>query len=190
MMEQLRFLGRRAVPGIEELDGPVYRRSLALEHGGGIAVVADGHGIALELGDERDRGDALAHCRDLLGLDADVARIDAALGRDPLLAPLVREHPGLRVPGCADGFELAVRAVLGQQVTLQAARGVAARLVALYGRPLARASGTITHLFPTPAALAEADSRALRMPRASKGGWGSGATCCPSGMSARSARAT
>jgi AraC family transcriptional regulator of adaptative response / DNA-3-methyladenine glycosylase II len=172
MIEQLRFLGPRAIDGIEEADGTAYRRSLALEHGWGIAELrteAGSEGLAVELEDERDRPEALARCRRLLGLDADTSAIDAALGSDPLLGPLVRRRPGLRVPGCTDGFELAVRAVLGQQVTLQAARNTAARLVALHGRPLAQASGTITHLFPTPAAVARADSRALRLPRTRAG---------------------
>ena len=117
------------------------------------------------LDDERDRPEALARCRRLLDLDADTTRIDAELGRDPLLAPLVRRRPGLRVPRSTDGFELAVRAIVGQQVTLAAARRTGARLVALYGRPLREPAGAVTHLFPTPAALAEADSLELRLPR-------------------------
>jgi AraC family transcriptional regulator of adaptative response / DNA-3-methyladenine glycosylase II len=164
MMEVLRFLALRAIPGLEETAGPAYRRSLQLEHGTAVAEVrADT--IELRLDDERDRPDALARCRRLLDLDADTARIDAELGRDPLLAPLVRRRPGLRVPRATDGFELAVRAVVGQQVTLAAARRTAGRLVALYGRPLAEPAGAITHLFPTPAAVAEVDSLELRMPR-------------------------
>jgi AraC family transcriptional regulator of adaptative response / DNA-3-methyladenine glycosylase II len=82
-----------------------------------------------------------------------------------VLAPLVRRRPGLRVPRATDGFELAVRAVVGQQVTLAAARRTAGRLVALYGRRLDEPAGAITHLFPTPAAVAEVDSLELRMPR-------------------------
>jgi len=172
MIEQLRFLGPRAVDGIEEVESSAYRRSLALEHGWGVAELGTGAGserLAVELEDERDRPEALARCRRLLGLEADTSPIDAALGRDPLLGPLVRRRPALRVPGCTDGFELAVRAVLGQQVTLQAARNTAARLVALHGRPLAQASGGVTHLFPTPAAVARVASRELRLPRTRAG---------------------
>lgn len=168
MKELLRFLGARAVPGLEQVDDRSYRRSLGLEHGAAVAdVIAAGARtrIELRLDDERDRPDALARCRRLLDLDADTARIDAALGRDPLLAPLVRRRPGLRVPRATDGFELAVRAIVGQQVTLAAARRAAARLVALYGRPLAEPAGAITHLFPEPAAVAEVDSLELRLPR-------------------------
>jgi AraC family transcriptional regulator, regulatory protein of adaptative response / DNA-3-methyladenine glycosylase II len=164
MIELLRFLALRAIPGLEEAAGSTYRRSLRLEHGSAVAEVTAG-GCELRLDDERDRAEALARCRRLLDLDADGERIDAALGRDPLLAPLVRRRPGLRVPRSTDGFELAVRAILGQQVTLASARRAGARLVALYGRPLEEPAGQITHLFPTPAALAEVDSLALRLPR-------------------------
>jgi AraC family transcriptional regulator of adaptative response / DNA-3-methyladenine glycosylase II len=164
MMELLRFLALRAIPGLEESTGSAYRRSLRLEHGTAVVEVrADT--IELRLDDERDRPDALARCRRLLDLDADTARIDEELGRDPLLAPLVRRRPGLRVPRATDGFELAVRAVVGQQVTLAAARRTAGRLVALYGRPLEEPAGAITHIFPTPAAVAEVDSLEVRMPR-------------------------
>jgi AraC family transcriptional regulator, regulatory protein of adaptative response / DNA-3-methyladenine glycosylase II len=164
MIEVLRFLAVRAIPGLEEAGGATYRRSLQLDHGTAVAELG-AEGIALRLGDERDRPDALARCRRLLDLDADTARIDAQLVRDPLLAPLVRRRPGLRVPRATDGFELAVRAVVGQQVTLAAARRTGARLVTLYGRPLDEPEGAITHLFPTPAAVAEVDSLELRMPR-------------------------
>jgi AraC family transcriptional regulator of adaptative response / DNA-3-methyladenine glycosylase II len=164
MTELLRFLALRAIPGLEEAAGSVYRRSLELEHGAALLELS-AEGCGLRLGDERDRPEALAGCRRLLDLDADTARIDAALGRDRVLAPLVRRRPGLRVPRSTDGFELAVRAIVGQQVTLAAARRSGARLVELYGRRLEEPAGSITHLFPTPAALAELDSLALRLPR-------------------------
>jgi AraC family transcriptional regulator, regulatory protein of adaptative response / DNA-3-methyladenine glycosylase II len=165
MIELLRFLAARAIPGLEEAGDTTYRRSLLLDHGGAVVELAS-DGCELQSGDERDRAEALARCRRLLDLDADTTRIDAQLGRDPLLAPLVRRRPGMRVPRATDGFELAVRAVVGQQVTLAAARRTAGRLVALYGRPLEEPAGAITHLFPTPAAVAEVDSLELRMPRA------------------------
>jgi AraC family transcriptional regulator, regulatory protein of adaptative response / DNA-3-methyladenine glycosylase II len=164
MKELLRFLAARAIPGLEEADGSTYRRSLQLAQGSAVVEVNAG-ACELWLDDERDRPEALARCRRLLDLDADTARIDAALGRDPLLGPLVRRRPGLRVPRTTDGFELAVRAIVGQQVTLAAARRTGARLVALYGRPLDEPAGAITHVFPTPEAVAEVDSLELRMPR-------------------------
>jgi AraC family transcriptional regulator, regulatory protein of adaptative response / DNA-3-methyladenine glycosylase II len=168
MMEVLRFLGVRAIPGLEEAGGGRYRRSLRLSHGAGVLKVS-ADDFRLELDDERDRAEARERCRRLLDLDADTARIDADLGRDPLLGPLVRRRPGLRVPRATDGFELAVRAVVGQQVTLAAARRIGTRLVALYGRPLDRPAGAITHLFPTPDAVAEVDSLELRLPRTRAG---------------------
>jgi AraC family transcriptional regulator, regulatory protein of adaptative response / DNA-3-methyladenine glycosylase II len=165
MIELLRFLAARAVPGLEEATETSYRRSLLLGNGSAIATLGKDR-LDVSVDDERDRPDAIARCRRLLDLDADTARIDSELGRDPLLAPLVRRRPGLRVPRATDGFELAVRAVIGQQVTLAAARRMAGRLVALHGRPLEEPAGTITHLFPTPAAVADVDSLELRMPRA------------------------
>jgi AraC family transcriptional regulator, regulatory protein of adaptative response / DNA-3-methyladenine glycosylase II len=168
MKELVQFLAARAVPGLEEVDRHSYRRSLALEHGAGVAEMTAAGAesrIELRLDDERDRPDALARCRWLLDLDADTSRIDAALGGDALLAPLVLRRPGLRVPRATDGFELAVRAIVGQQVTLAAARRTGARLVTLYGRRLDEPAGAITHLFPTPPAVAEVDSLELRMPR-------------------------
>jgi AraC family transcriptional regulator of adaptative response / DNA-3-methyladenine glycosylase II len=164
MIELLRFLAVRAVPGLEETTETIYRRSLPLDHGSAILELRT-DGFELHLDDERDRPEAVAICRRLLDLDADTARIDEELGRDPLLAPLVRRRPGMRVPRATDGFELAVRAVVGQQVTLAAARRTGGRLVALYGQPLDRPAGAITHLFPTPSAVAEVDSLELRMPR-------------------------
>jgi 3-methyladenine DNA glycosylase/8-oxoguanine DNA glycosylase len=87
------------------------------------------------------------------------------LGADPVLAPLLKLRPGLRVPGAWDGFELAIRAVLGQQITVAAAIRLAGRLVATYGQPLAEPDRSLTHVFPTPQALVKADLASLGMPR-------------------------
>ena len=138
----LAFLALRAVPGVEEaLDG-AYRRSLRLPHGGGIVELRplDGHVQARYwLDDLRDLAAAMQRSRALLDLDSDPHAVSQALGRDPLLGPLVRAAPGRRVPGHVDGHELAVRAVLGQQVSLAGAATLAARLVSDYGQA-ARAS--------------------------------------------------
>ena len=107
---------------------------------------------------------AVARCRRLLDLDADPLAIAEALGRDDVIGSLVRARPGLRVPGCVDGDELALRAVLGQQVSLRAARTRTARLVETFGTPLEQPLGTVTHLFPAAAVLAEADPKALAGP--------------------------
>jgi AraC family transcriptional regulator, regulatory protein of adaptative response / DNA-3-methyladenine glycosylase II len=120
----------------------------------------------LEAGDPRDTPEAEARCRDLLDLDADPARIDDELSADPLLRELVAAAPGRRVPGCVDPAEVAFRAVLGQQVSVAAARTQAGRLTARLGERLPEPRGAVTHLFPAPAALAALDPEELPMPRA------------------------
>jgi AraC family transcriptional regulator, regulatory protein of adaptative response / DNA-3-methyladenine glycosylase II len=165
----LAWLAARAVPGVEEVDGDVYRRSLRLPGGPGVAELAFDAGhvrCSLWLSDARDRAVAQERCRRLLDLDADPDAVAARLGADRLLGPLVRAVPGLRVPGSVDGDELAVRAVLGQQVSVPAARTGAGRLVAEHGEQLARPRGAVTALFPSPAVLAALDPERLPMPRA------------------------
>lgn len=165
----LRFLGDRAVPGVEEHADGAYRRSLGLPHGAGVVELADGPGYVrctLQLSDLRDLSAAVQRCRRLLDLDADPVAVDELLGADALLAPLVRERPGRRVPGHVDGDELAVRAVVGQQVSVAGARTLAGRVVARYGKRLTSPVGTLTHLFPTAAALADADPADLPLPTA------------------------
>jgi AraC family transcriptional regulator, regulatory protein of adaptative response / DNA-3-methyladenine glycosylase II len=165
----LAWLAARAVPGVEEVDGDRYRRSLRLAHGAGVVEVRLGDDLArgrVWLDDARDLDGACERCRRLLDLDADTAAVAGHLGADPLLGPLVRAAPGLRVPGSADGAELAVRAVLGQQISVPAARTAAGRLAAAHGKRLERAVGTVTTLFPSAAALAALDPAGLPMPRA------------------------
>ncbi len=164
----LGFLGERAVAGVEEYAGGVYRRTLALPHGEGIVELWPGDGhvrCRLALTDLRDLGAAVQRCRRLLDLDADPLAIAAVLGADPLLRPLVEKAPGRRVPGHVDGAELAVRAVLGQQISVAGARTLAARIVARYGRRLSRPSGSLTHHFPEPTVLAAVDPVELPVPR-------------------------
>ncbi|MGH8776991.1 MAG: AlkA N-terminal domain-containing protein [Jiangellaceae bacterium] len=163
----LTFLAARAVPGVEEVDGRTYRRSLVLPHGVAIAELTPADGFLcgrLRLADPRDLASAVARCRRLFDLDADSAAVDAALASDPALVPHVMSAPGLRVPGVVDGDELAVRAVLGQQISVGAARSLAGRLVLAYGKPLDSPLGGVTHAFPTAAAFAEADPGAFPMP--------------------------
>jgi AraC family transcriptional regulator of adaptative response / DNA-3-methyladenine glycosylase II len=165
----LAWLAARAVPGVEEVDGEVYRRSLRLPHGPGVAELAMGAGrvrCRLWLEDDRDVAPAEQRCRRLLDLDADPAAVAEHLGHDTLLGPLVRAAPGLRVPGSVDGAELAVRAVLGQQVSVAAARTGAGRLVAEHGEALPRPRGAVTALFPAAGVLAALDPARLAMPRA------------------------
>jgi AraC family transcriptional regulator of adaptative response / DNA-3-methyladenine glycosylase II len=163
------FLGLRAVPGVEAVHEGAFRRSLRLPHGHGTVELrpADGHVSArFVLDDLRDLAAAMRRSRALLDLDSDPAAIAEALGADPLLGRFVRAVPGRRVPGHVDGHELALRAVLGQQVSLAGAATLAARLVTEYGEPLARPLDGVTHVFPTAAALAEVDPARLAMPGA------------------------
>lgn len=165
------FLAARAVPSVEEASDGVYRRTLRLPHGAGVVDLSDGGrhvACRLRLDDVRDLGAAVERCRGLLDLDADPVAVAELLGRDPLLGRLVRARPGQRVARTVDGEELAVRAVLGQQVAVGAARTVAGRLVARYGKPLTARDGRLTHLFPEPAVLANADPGDLPMPSSRK----------------------
>jgi AraC family transcriptional regulator, regulatory protein of adaptative response / DNA-3-methyladenine glycosylase II len=167
----LGWLAARAVPGVEDVAGGVYRRTLRLP-GGGTAVVAlepDHDSVRTTLGLESPGAlDAVVdRCRRLLDLDADPRAYTAVLAADPALAPRVRANPGQRAPGTVDPAETAVRAVLGQQVSLAAGRTLAARLVAACGAPLRVADGdALTHAFPAPEAIAAADLGAVGMPRA------------------------
>jgi AraC family transcriptional regulator of adaptative response / DNA-3-methyladenine glycosylase II len=138
----------------------MYRRVVRLAHGPAVVELAAFTDDAAEFAaiglDVRDRGELERKLRALLDCDADPQAIDAALARDPLLAACVRRRPGLRVPGAVDGFELAVRAILGQQVSVAGARTLAGRLVVRCGLPLAAPDGVLTHAFPSAAELAAA----------------------------------
>lgn len=161
------FLALRAVPGVEEVVEGVYRRALRLPHGSGIVELepADGYVRAhFVLSDLRDLAAAVARSRALLDLDSDPEAILAALGADPLIGALVRAAPGRRVIGHVDGHELAVRAVLGQQVSLAGARTLTARIVQRCGDPLEHPAGGLTHLFPTPSAILGLRAADLTMP--------------------------
>jgi AraC family transcriptional regulator of adaptative response / DNA-3-methyladenine glycosylase II len=163
------FLGLRAVPGVEEVLDGAFRRSLSLPHGVGVVELraADGHVHARYwLEDLRDLAAAMQRSRALLDLDSDPHSVAEALGDDALLGALVRRAPGLRVVGHVDGRELAVRAVLGQQISLRGACTLAGRLVSSYGEPLRRPIGAVTHAFPSAEALAQADPDRLAMPLA------------------------
>ncbi len=164
----LEFLARRAVPHIEEVADGVYRRSLRLPRGAaGVELEpTDGHVRArFRLGDVRDLAIAVDRSRMLLDLDSDPQTVLEALGPDPVIGSLVRAVPGRRVPGHMDPHELAMRAVLGQQVSVPGAVTLTRRLVEEYGERLERPLGSVTHLFPTAEAMAEADPTRLPMPR-------------------------
>ncbi|MBI5442464.1 MAG: DNA-3-methyladenine glycosylase 2 family protein [Deltaproteobacteria bacterium] len=160
----LAFLAARAVPGVEEVSDGVYRRTAELAGSAGIVEArVDGNRGTLSL---RLSGlgpasalEASRRAGRLFDLDADPVTISAHLAADPLLAPLVARRPGLRVPGAWDPFEIAVRTILGQQVSVKAARTLAARLAATFGRPLPSGAARegLSLLFPRAEELAEAD---------------------------------
>jgi AraC family transcriptional regulator of adaptative response / DNA-3-methyladenine glycosylase II len=164
--EVLHFLGAHATPGLEEWDGTTFSRVLDLPHGPAVVRLAPAPGGAavtarLKLTQLRDLGTAVSRCRRLLDLDADPAAVDEVLGADPALAGLVAGAPGRRVPTSPDAPEMAVRAVLGQQVSVAGARTLTARLVTAVGRPLPEPVGRLTHAFPRAAALADTDLSAI-----------------------------
>jgi AraC family transcriptional regulator of adaptative response / DNA-3-methyladenine glycosylase II len=171
------FLQRRAIPGVEEVTGDAgrrtYRRTLRLPCGAGVAEVDERPGgdgsvawldCRLRLTDPRGPAAAEQLLRRQFDLDADPRSVARLLGADGVLGPHVAAAPGLRAPGTVDPHELAVRAVLGQQITVAAARTLAARLVATHGEPLSAPDGGLTRLFPEPAALASASLAELGMP--------------------------
>jgi AraC family transcriptional regulator of adaptative response / DNA-3-methyladenine glycosylase II len=162
------FLAARAIPGVEVATRDVYRRAVRLPHGAGVVELRPAAGYIscrVELDDLRDLTTVVARSRRLLDLDADPAAVDAVLGRDPVLGPWARKAPGVRVPRTIDGDEVAMRAVLGQQISVQAANKLAGRLAAVHGEPVEGVPG-ITSRFPAAATIAELAPDALPMPRA------------------------
>ena len=167
----LSFLAARAITGVELIDNNRYCRTIAVDDAVGSVEIAPGRNCltaTIRLSHVRALLSIVARLRRLFDLDADVEAIGAHLKSDQSLAPLVVRRPGLRAPGAWDGFEMAVRAVLGQQITVIAARRLAARLVALAGAratPEVTGQEQLTHIFPTPIQLVAADLSRLGIPR-------------------------
>ncbi|WP_095193188.1 DNA-3-methyladenine glycosylase [Pseudomonas sp. Irchel 3A7] len=165
----LGFLSARAIAGMEEVIDGVYSRSIGLKGVHGSLSIkqatADSLELALDFPDPTAVPEIVARVRRMFDLDADLSRIHRHLAVDPLLARLIAERPGLRVPGTWDGLELAIRAVLGQQITVGAAIKLAGKLVAQYGVPLTSPRGGVSHVFPEAAVLAAADLATLGMPK-------------------------
>jgi AraC family transcriptional regulator, regulatory protein of adaptative response / DNA-3-methyladenine glycosylase II len=165
----LSFLGARAVPGIEETRDGTYVRSVRQPSGVALVTMSprsDHVMVRVSSEGSPDLDDVRDHVRRAFDLDADAATIDTALAADPTMTPLVARIPGIRVPGTFDGFELVVRAIFGQQVSVAGARTSLGRLVSAAGTPLESPSGGITHLFPTAERVAELPPKAFGMPRA------------------------
>src|SRR5581483_9907145 len=162
----LAFFARRTIPGLEEVDAAGYRRRFVLHGVPGALELRMGERGALALridcDDARVVAEAEARMRRMFDVDADIEAVNAQLGRRRLLKRLVTAHPGQRVPGGWDGFEIAVRAVLGQQVSVAAARTLAVRLVQRFGV----SAGGNAHVFPSPEVLADADLASLGITRA------------------------
>jgi AraC family transcriptional regulator of adaptative response / DNA-3-methyladenine glycosylase II len=166
------YLRARAIPGVERVDGESYRR--AVRHDGGASSItvrpSEGERLLLvEVPAELANGaaSAIRNVRRLFDVGAVPGEIAAHLRRDPLLRRSVERHPGMRVPGAWDGFELAIRAILGQQVTVRGATTLTGRLVEKFGEPLAGdIPAGLTHLFPSPETLSDADIASIGVPRA------------------------
>jgi AraC family transcriptional regulator, regulatory protein of adaptative response / DNA-3-methyladenine glycosylase II len=165
----LDFLQLRAIAGVESVADGVYRRTIGLDGLQGSVMVRPVAGHALQATIRFPRLASLpaiiARLRRVFDLAADPGAIAMQLAEDPMLAPLVAARPGLRVAGAWDGFELAIRAVLGQQITVAAAIRLAGKLVAAYGESLADGDGVLTHVFPRPERIAAADLATLGVPR-------------------------
>jgi AraC family transcriptional regulator of adaptative response / DNA-3-methyladenine glycosylase II len=178
----LGYLQTRAIPGVEVVEKGSYRRTVEID--GFVGTVAVTHlpqhqslGVTIHFPNVKYLPAIVTRVRRVFDLGADIQTIDAHLSLDPLLAPLVASRPGLRAPGGWDGFELAMRAILGQQISVIAARRLAGQLVALHGKPLRPNHGghptpshpssshpTLSHVFPTAKRLAKANPLGLAMP--------------------------
>ncbi|HEY4105436.1 MAG TPA: AlkA N-terminal domain-containing protein [Polyangiaceae bacterium] len=167
--KMLEFLEQRAIAGLERVNQDGYARAIWLDGVAGTISVRPGDGNTLRAGIRVPKlavvPGVIARLRRMFDLAADPLAIAEHLAKDPVLAPLVKKRPGLRVPGAWDGFELSIRAVLGQQITVIAAARLAAKLVARYGEPIAAPLPGISQLFPKPEALAHADLSTLGMPK-------------------------
>jgi AraC family transcriptional regulator of adaptative response / DNA-3-methyladenine glycosylase II len=169
----LSFLALRAIPGVELVSQNSYKRSIVFGEKSGVVTVvpADKNrvDVTVRFPDMAALPQIIARVRRVFDLAADPDAIGAHLSLDPILAPLVAARPGLRVPGAWDGFELAVRAIFGQQITVLAATKLLGRLVQQYGAPLPaamREAEGLSHLFPSPARIAGAEIATLGMPAA------------------------
>jgi len=170
----LSYLQARAIPGVEVVENGSYWRTVEVD--GFVGSVEVTHlpqrqslGVTIRFPQVRSLPAIVSRVRRVFDVGADIETISAHLSRDPLLAPLVAQRPGLRAPGGWSGFELAVRAILGQQVSVAAARRLAEQLVALHGKPASQSHGShpgLSHVFPTAECLALKDLSGLGMPGA------------------------
>src|SRR4051794_7085881 len=169
----LDFLELRALPGVEERSGDTYRRGLTLPHGSATVALTPADrwvSAALRLDDVRDLAPAVARCRRLFDLDADPDAVDATLGADPAFAGSIRQEAGVRVPRSVDGFEMAVRAIVGQQISVTSARSTLSRMIRSATGPIPEPETVAGERplvgFPTADVVADLPDRAFGMPAA------------------------
>jgi AraC family transcriptional regulator of adaptative response / DNA-3-methyladenine glycosylase II len=156
----LDFLAPRCTPGVEIVEARCYRRTISVNGRDGYFEVCPDQErplliVRIEIGDPQALFLIVERIRAMFDLNADWADIVETLGDDLVLADRLKAEPGLRVPGCWNGFELATRAILGQQITVKGATALTGRLVTRFGKPLGGPRG-LTHLFPDPHVLADA----------------------------------
>lgn len=170
----IQFLSLRAIAGVEAVESEHYYRSFSIDGATGVVEVKPGHSddhllATIWTNNIASLGPIISRLRRLFDLDADMAAIDAHLAADPILAPRIRARPGVRVPGAWDSFELATRAILGQQISVQAATTFAERLTSLCGSALVpntcSANGKLCRLFPTPEAVSRCDLTKIGLTR-------------------------
>ncbi|MGS0685778.1 DNA-3-methyladenine glycosylase family protein [Nakamurella sp. GG22] len=168
----LGFLAAHTVRGVEHVRDRTYHRTLRLPAGAGTVALTlptgrSGSEVAatIRLENASDLPAALAHCRALLDLDAEPVAIDTVLAADPALRPGVDAEPGIRIPGTVDGPETLIRTMLGQQVSVAGAQTAAAKLVHAADQRLPEPDGELTHLFPTPEAVAQLGTALIVGPR-------------------------
>jgi AraC family transcriptional regulator of adaptative response / DNA-3-methyladenine glycosylase II len=169
----LAFLKARAIPGVELVESNSYKRSIAFGRSSGVVTASPANNnrvdVTVRFPDIAALPSIIARVRRVFDLAADPEMIGAHLAQDSALAPLVKARPGLRVPGAWDGFELAMRAICGQQITVVAATRLLGKLVSAHGKPLdaaIRDEEGLTHFFPSPGAIAAADPASFAMPGA------------------------
>jgi AraC family transcriptional regulator, regulatory protein of adaptative response / DNA-3-methyladenine glycosylase II len=170
----LAYLRARAIEGMEVVENGIYQRIVSHEGEHGVVAVAhapDRNALiaTIRVPCVRALHAMVTHVRHLFDVGADVSTITSHLAKDKTLAPLIAARPGLRTPGCWDGFELAVRAVLGQQITVEAARQLGSKLVLLCGDPVRHAADSrLARTFPSARCLATADLSTIGMPASRK----------------------
>jgi AraC family transcriptional regulator of adaptative response / DNA-3-methyladenine glycosylase II len=165
----LDFLAAQATPGVEVVEDGCFRRSISVNENSGYFEVSldasrNALNVRVQIGEPRSLFFIVERIRAMFDLDADWATIARTLEADPALTPHLNSNPGLRLPGCWNGFEFTMRAILGQRIGSERSKALAGRMVRTFGQPFCPAQG-LTHLFPTPEALANADLESIGIPR-------------------------